>query len=210
MIKLKQLESLLQDVDVFEKPKIQFEQYPTSAHIASRMLYTAQSMYDDIEDKVVADLGCGCGVLSIGANQLGALYNLAFDIDDSALEICRENMEGFEIENMDLINVDVETLTLRDKVDTVFMNPPFGTKTHKGIDMVFLKKAIDISTRAVYSLHKTSTRDHIFKKAKEWGVSCEVVAELRYDIPAMYKFHKKKSVDIQVDFLRFAHPDPKQ
>jgi len=26
---------------------------------ASRMLYTAQSMYDDIEDKVVADLGCG-------------------------------------------------------------------------------------------------------------------------------------------------------
>ncbi|OUM62676.1 hypothetical protein PIROE2DRAFT_10996 [Piromyces sp. E2] len=87
MIKLKQLESLLQDVDVFEKPKIQFEQYPTSAHIASRMLYTAQSMYDDIEDKVVADLGCGCGVLSIGANQLGALYNYAFDIDDDALEI---------------------------------------------------------------------------------------------------------------------------
>ncbi|KAL6597250.1 methyltransferase like 5 [Neocallimastix sp. 'constans'] len=207
MIKLKQLESLLQDVDVFEKPKIQFEQYPTSAHIASRMLYTAQSMYDDIEDKIVADLGCGCGVLSIGANQLGALYNFAFDIDDDALEICRENMEGFEIENMDLIKVDVETLTLRDKVDTVFMNPPFGTKTHKGIDMVFLKKAIDISTRAVYSLHKTSTREHIFKKAKEWGVSCEVVAELRYDIPAMYKFHKKKSVDIQVDFLRFAHPD---
>jgi predicted RNA methylase len=174
---------------------------------ASRMLYTAQSMYDDIEDKVVADLGCGCGVLSIGANQLGALYNFAFDIDDDALEICRENMEGFEIENMDLIKVDVETLTLRDKVDTVFMNPPFGTKTHKGIDMVFLKKAIDISTRAVYSLHKTSTREHIFKKAKEWGVTCEVVAELRYDIPAMYKFHKKKSVDIQVDFLRFAHPD---
>ncbi|KAG4100036.1 methyltransferase like 5 [Neocallimastix lanati (nom. inval.)] len=207
MIKLKQLESLLQDVDVFEKPKIQFEQYPTSAHIASRMLYTAQSMYDDIEDKIVADLGCGCGVLSIGANQLGSLYNFAFDIDDDALEICRENMEGFEIENMDLIKVDVETLTLRDKVDTVFMNPPFGTKTHKGIDMVFLKKAIDISTRAVYSLHKTSTREHIFKKAKEWGVSCEVVAELRYDIPAMYKFHKKKSVDIQVDFLRFAHPD---
>jgi len=30
-------------------------------------------------------------------------------------------MEGFEIENMDLIKVDVETLTLRDKVDTVFM-----------------------------------------------------------------------------------------
>ena len=36
-----------------------------------------------------------------------------------------------------------------------------------------------LANHAVYSLHKTSTRDHILKKAKEWGVECEVVAELR-------------------------------
>lgn len=60
------------------------------------------------------------------------------------------------------------------------------------------------------------------KKAKEWGVDCEVLAELKvgyfawyplsntdrscgcqFDVPMMYKFHKKKSVDIAVDFLRF-------
>ncbi len=35
------------------------------------------------------------------------------------------------------------------------------------------------------------------------GVKMEVVAQLRWDIPAMYKFHKKKSVDIEVDLLRF-------
>uniref|UniRef100_A0A671P849 Uncharacterized protein n=1 Tax=Sinocyclocheilus anshuiensis TaxID=1608454 RepID=A0A671P849_9TELE len=29
------------------------------------------------------------------------------------------------------------------------------------------------------------------------------LTELRYDLPASYKFHKKKSVDIQVDFIRF-------
>lgn len=31
----------------------------------------------------------------------------------------------------------------------------------------------------MYSLHKSSTREHIMKKAKEWGVSFEVVAELK-------------------------------
>lgn len=33
-MKLKELESCLQQVDVFEEPKIIFEQYPTSPHIA--------------------------------------------------------------------------------------------------------------------------------------------------------------------------------
>ena len=33
-LKLKQLESFLQDVDVFEEPKILLEQYPTMPHIA--------------------------------------------------------------------------------------------------------------------------------------------------------------------------------
>lgn len=30
----------------------------------------------------------------------------------------------------------------------------------------------------------------------------EVLAQLRWDIPNMYKFHKKTSVDIEVDFIR--------
>lgn len=31
-----------QDVRVFEEPKVELEQYPTGAHIASRMLYTVR------------------------------------------------------------------------------------------------------------------------------------------------------------------------
>ena len=36
------------------------------------MLHTIESRYGDIDGKLVADLGCGCGVLSIGATMLGA------------------------------------------------------------------------------------------------------------------------------------------
>lgn len=56
-IKLKKLEEYLQGVDGFEKPKIQLEQYVTPSHIASVMLYTIQTKYNDLKDKFVADLG---------------------------------------------------------------------------------------------------------------------------------------------------------
>ena len=46
---------------------------------------------------------------------------------------------------------------------------------------------------------------HIEKKAAEWGVGMEMVAQLRFDLPATYKFHKQKSVDIEVDLIRFYH-----
>lgn len=39
------------------------------------MLYTIHNTFDDIQNKLVADLGCGCGVLSIGASVLDAGYD---------------------------------------------------------------------------------------------------------------------------------------
>ena len=66
------------------------------------------------------------------------------------------------------------------------------------------KKESAKNKAAVYSLHKTATREHIIRKAtKEWNIKVEVLAQLRYDLPASYKHHKKSSVDIDVDFLRF-------
>ncbi|KAL0963824.1 hypothetical protein UPYG_G00314100 [Umbra pygmaea] len=206
-MKLKELESCLQQVDTFEEPKILLEQYPTSPHIAACMLYTIHNTFDDIEGKLVADLGCGCGVLSIGAAMLEAGLCVGFDIDDNALEIFKRNTEEFELTNIDLIQSDISSLgsdSYAKRFDTVIMNPPFGTKHNPGMDMQFLKTALTMATTAVYSLHKTTTRDHIQKKASDWGVNMEVIAELRYDLPASYKFHKKKSVDIKVDFLRFS------
>ena len=46
---------------------------------------------------------------------------------------------------------------------------------------------------------------HIEKKAAEWEVGIEMVAQLRFDLPATFKFHKQKSVDIEVDLIRFYH-----
>jgi len=208
-MKLRQLETHLQEVESFENPKVLLEQYPTRAHIAACVVHTVQSSYDGIEDKLVADLGVGCGVLSVGACLLGAGHVTGFDVDGDALEIARANFAEFEIDNFDLVQTDVVG-TLQPaghlQFDTVLMNPPFGTKHNKGIDLAFVRKGLDLVAPggSVYSLHKTSTRDHILRKAREgWKVGCEVVAQLRYDLPASYKHHKKASIDIEVDFLRF-------
>lgn len=106
-MKLKYLEEFLQDIDVFNKPKINLEQYPTPSHLASHMLYTIQSCYNDISDKIVADLGCGCGNLALGASALEANYVVGFEIDDDALEIFQNNVENLEMINVDAVQCDV-------------------------------------------------------------------------------------------------------
>ncbi|KAJ8938608.1 hypothetical protein NQ314_011416 [Rhamnusium bicolor] len=205
-LKLKHIEERLQCISEFEKPKILLEQYVTPSHLGSHMLYTIQSQYGDIGGKLVADLGSGCGALSVGAAVLDAALVVGFEIDSDALSTYLENVIDHEVANIDAVQCDVlKNLPRRfDKLfNTVLMNPPFGTKHNAGIDMKFLETALRLSNNAVYSLHKSSTRDHVLKYADSLGAKGEVLAELRYDLPSSYKFHKKNSVDIKVDFYRF-------
>ena len=73
---------------------IHSEQYPTRPHIAACMVHTMAYTFDDIEDKLIADLGCGCGVLSIGSVMLGAGAVTGFDVDQDALEQFQGNISG--------------------------------------------------------------------------------------------------------------------
>lgn len=96
-LRLCQLEDYLQQLDIFEKPKVSLEQYATSAHIASHMLYSAQSQFNDVEGKSIADLGSGCGVLSLGAKMLGAEHVIGFEIDSDAVDIHNGNCNDIEL-----------------------------------------------------------------------------------------------------------------
>ncbi|XP_037720586.1 rRNA N6-adenosine-methyltransferase METTL5 [Drosophila subpulchrella] len=205
-MKLRKLEEYLQGVDGFEQPKILLEQYPTPPHIAACMAHHMQAQHEDIEGRLVGDLGCGCGMLSIASTLLGAQLTVGFELDGDAVDTFRGNVVEMELPNVDCVRADVLQLAgskWEKSFDTVVMNPPFGTKHNAGMDMRFLEVALRLANSAVYSLHKTSTRSYIQKKAQEWGARGSVVAELRYNIDASYKFHKHKSKDIEVDFWRF-------
>ncbi|CAM0912904.1 unnamed protein product [Alopecurus aequalis] len=184
-MKLKQLEGLLGGLTQFSDPK-------------------AENSFDDIAGKVVADFGCGCGSLAVASALLDAEHVTGIDIDLQSLELAQENATDLELD-IDLIQCDIKKLNLKGLlVDTVVMNPPFGTK-RKGADMEFLSMGLKVASQAVYSLHKTSTREYIKKAALRNcnATSAQVLCELRYALPQTYKFHNKKEVDIAVDLWRF-------
>ncbi|GAA5943856.1 METTL5 family protein [Sporobolomyces koalae] len=218
-MKLKELESELQPLRGFAEPKRELEQYVTSPHLASRMIFTAATQFDDIEDKVVLDMGCGCAVLSIACVMMGAESVTSVDMDPDALAIARENVESVEMEeHIEFVHAEIGTKgskptlegvpifdpesVLKERPDTVVMNPPFGT-WNKGIDAVFLEIGCKVAKTAVYSLNKSSTREFLERKAKSLGFTGTVIAQMRYDLPKTMAHHKQKSVDIEVDMWRF-------
>ncbi|OZC06447.1 hypothetical protein X798_06569 [Onchocerca flexuosa] len=85
--------------------------------------------------------------------------------------------------------------------DTVIMNPPFGTKNNAGIDLHFVEAGLSILKKngKLFSLHKSSTRQYNakFVSQKLSGISGECIAELRWNLPATYAYHRRKSVDIE-------------
>lgn len=73
-MKLRYLESELSEVDVFENPKVDLEQVPTSPHIAACMIHAAAEVYGDIEGKLVGDFGVGTGMLRFVCVYFALLY----------------------------------------------------------------------------------------------------------------------------------------
>lgn len=196
----------------FPFPRIDLEQYTTSPHIAARVAHAALNLGCcewSPEWTTVADLGTGTGVLSIAMALLGCKYVLGVDADVEALSLARENVEAKVLEGdlpagrVELMCADVhrDAEVLRPKsFDMVVMNPPFGTRV-KSADVGFLDVACDVARYVVYSLHKRSTRDFIVRRMDRAGFQVEVVAEVRFDLPPTYRFHKQRSADVEVDLL---------
>jgi len=76
---------------------------------------------------------------------------VGLDIDGEALVVAQQNAIELELaDHTEWVQCDVATLLtgrFKHKVDTVIMNPPFGTK-NKGIDLVFLEKALHVRSAA--------------------------------------------------------------
>lgn len=129
-VKLRDLEAVLEHLQGFKKPKPLLEQYMTSAEITSQILYSIQNSFQDIEGKIVFDLGCGCGAFSVGAAIMGSPYAvlpllyhivmcswdryvLGIDIDSSALAIARSNAKLCDVQSeIDFLHADVNKLCL--------------------------------------------------------------------------------------------------
>lgn len=199
----KELAIILSKLKTFEVPKTKYEQYSTPAEEAADFLWNAY-MNNDLYDRYVIDLGCGTGILTIGAALLGARV-VGIDIDPDAIETANDNKQFAEtLLNMKLTNVkfavkDVN-LIKNLKADTVIQNPPFGTKT-KHTDIMFLDKAVEIA-HVVYSMHKIETRDFIEKYCFEKGLNAGLINTYTFSLKPTMKFHEKGKYAVRVGLWR--------
>lgn len=199
----KSLSVFLSKLKVFSKPNWKLEQYPTESDIAADMIWNA-NIIGDLNNKIVADFGCGTGILGIGALIAGAKKVYFIDIDKSALEIAKKNIEFvksiYEIESdIEFIQSNIEKINLK-KVDIIIQNPPFGVKIEHA-DRKFLIKSFKTG-KVIYSLHKIESKKFIEKISSDEGFKITNYFEYDFPLKRTMDYHKKKIQHIKVGCWR--------
>ena len=196
----------------FEKPKFGLEQYQTEPEIAAEI---AWNMFyrREIEGKVIADLGCGTGILGFSTVLLGAKKVYFVDIDEKALQIAKENMKMLKkeaakggesmVENLDekCVFLEKNVSDFDEKVDIVLQNPPFGIQTKTHTDRVFLEHAFKIAD-IIYSFHKAKSKQFIDAVSADNGFKVGGYWEFDFPLKMTMKFHKKRIQRIKVGCWR--------
>jgi putative methylase len=188
------VEMELQALDGFRSPDASLEQYETPATLASRLLHFAWGNGD--LDGFVLDLGCGTGVLGIGAALYGAEV-VGVDTDASVLYHARENAATAGVSSAtDWVRGDVSCLPVA-RADTVVMNPPFGAQ-NEGADRPFLRAAECVADVA-YTVHNEGSLGFV-----ESFVDGEVTDAFgaTVEVPHTFGFHDEEEREIGVELYR--------
>lgn len=202
--------SIIQDVESFSNPKIDLEQYCIDATSAVDIIFFAGVEFNDISNRIVIDLGCGTGRLSIAAAYLQAKSILSIDIDIDALRILRKNLQKLELDliispiraEIKNFNISNQNFPKSLKITTI-MNPPFGVQKRKA-DRVFLEKAFSFS-HIVYSIHLSSSSIQNFIKnyIKKYNWEIDYIFPYQLELEKTYPFHSFSRKKIDVDIYRY-------
>jgi len=194
----KQLAVTLSRLEAFERPSFLLEQYPTDSEIAADVLWNAH-LNNDIEGKVVADLGCGTGILGIGAMFFSPKKIYFVDIDEKPLKKLENNLGLLELESeKEIICADIRNFSKQ--VDLVIQNPPFGVKKEHA-DRIFLDAAFKIA-KVIYSFHKIESENFIEKFSKDCGFKITHLFRFDFPLKKTMDFHTKRIEKIKVGCWR--------
>jgi len=199
LLRRKHIAILLSQLEPIPNPKLKWESYTLDSESAATIVYIAAHEHNNIYRKKVIDLGCGSGILAIAASLFGAEWVVGVDIDKEAIKVAVKNASRVGAQ-VDFINGDIDCIN--GHFETTLMNPPFGS-WHKGADINFLKKALEISD-IVYSLHKRSpsARDFLSKIIPKLGGIIDSIYEMDVVIRKTFNFHKKRYYNVKADLYR--------
>jgi predicted RNA methylase len=200
---------ILSKLSGFSNHDLHKEQYETPSEIAADFLWQINMIDRNIAEKNILDIGCGTGILGIGAMLLGAKHVTFVEIDNSAIEILKNNIKKTEEEigqkfNYQVIHSDISSVNTI-QTEICICNPPFGTK-NKHVDREFLNMALK-SSNIVYSFHKTSTLEYLQELFSSKGFDFSVMSNYNFELHATQKFHTRKLHRIEVSTIRIRKHD---
>jgi len=198
-MRLNELERRLEKVAGFSSPSARLEQYQTPAPLAARLLYHA-ALKGDIGERRVVDLGCGTGILAIGAALLGAREVVGVDADEAALATARENADRAGVEGTFLSGMigDPGVSSSIGPCDTVVMNPPFGAQNVHA-DRPFIDTSLEIAPR-VYGIFNAGSRQFVESYIAGRGCVEEVIGGL-LPVRRTFSFHTRDVREIAVEIM---------
>ncbi len=192
-----QLIQALSQVPGFNTHRLEWEQYDTPPETATSMLLEANRR-GHLQDLTVADLGCGTGRLAIGAALLGARAVEGVEVDEKALAQARETATTMEVIDRCTFSLS-EVSHWQGQVDTVIMNPPFGSQ-RKRADRPFMEKALNVASH-IHTLHLGLNTSYWETTLARRGIEVETVQRFNIELPYTYPHHTRSTRTIELVHL---------
>lgn len=204
------IELALSDVDDFDRPRPELEQYRTPADVAAHVVHLA-AMHGDVADRTVVDLGTGTGMFALGASLAGAARVVGLDRDPDAIRQARGNETRLR-ENetrlspptpVDWLVADAARAPLcPDEPVTVLSNPPFGA--HRGrehADRAFLETAAEVAAVS-YTVHNADSEAFVRSFAADAGGRVTDAFRAELDLPAQFDHHERERETLDAEVFR--------
>ncbi|MFC7028096.1 METTL5 family protein [Halomicroarcula sp. GCM10025324] len=175
----------------FENPRASLEQYRTPPDLAAHLVHTAD-LQGDVEGRTVVDLGCGTGMLALGAALRSPETVVGLDIDPAPLATARQNERKVgSTTSVSWVRGDATAAPLCPPVEetTVVMNPPFGAQSgNEHADRQFLETAAELSGVS-YSVHNEGSREFVEAFAADNAGEVTHAFETEFELPRQFDFH---------------------
>jgi putative methylase len=175
----------------FENPRASLEQYRTPPDLAAHLVHTAD-LQGDVEGRTVVDLGCGTGMLALGAALRSPETVVGLDIDPAPLATARQNERKVgSTTSVSWVRGDATAAPLCPPVEetTVVMNPPFGAQSgNEHADRQFLETAAELSGVS-YSVHNEGSRAFVEAFAADNAGEVTHAFETEFELPRQFDFH---------------------
>lgn len=184
----------------FDDPTASLEQYHTPPDLAAHIVHLAD-LQGDVAGETVVDLGCGTGMLALGAALRSPERVIGLELDDGPLATAQQNEGRVAVRApIEWMRGDATRAPLCINETTVLSNPPFGAQQgNKHADRAFLEATAQLA-QVSYTVHNDGSSEFIESFVADAGGTVTHAFAAELDLPQQFDHHSDdlRTVDVEV------------